>query len=241
MPDGCDKPLSILASGAAVAFDARLAVWLSPAFPTGAFAYSHGLEWAAERGWIGDRATLATWLEDLLVHGAAGNDLILLAAAARAFADADLVRLDAVNALALALQPSAERYLETAQQGTSFLHTVAAAWPCDGLEAARAALGAQVALPVALGVAATGHGIALPATLHASAQAFVTNLVSAAIRLSVVGQTDGQRIIAGLMPTIAAIARRAEAATLDDLGACTLRSDIASLAHETQYTRLFRS
>jgi urease accessory protein len=66
-------------------------------------------------------------------------------------------------------------------------------------------------------------------------------LVSAAVRLGPIGQTDGQRILAALMPTIRETAKRASDSTLDDLGSAAFRSDLASLRHETQYTRLFRS
>ena len=83
--------------GATVHLDPRLAVWLSPAFPVGAFAYSHGLEWAAERAWVRDRATLEAWLRDLLEHGAPHNDLILLAASARAMGRRDRSDLAGIN------------------------------------------------------------------------------------------------------------------------------------------------
>jgi urease accessory protein len=236
MADGTD-----IRQAPAAGLDPRLAVWLSPAFPTGAFAYSHGLEWAAHRGLVRDRATLADWLGDLLVLGAVRNDMILLAHAAAATAGRRCGELAGLNELALALQPSAERHLETAQQGTSFLQAIAAAWSFPGLDELCAALGPDVAYPIAVGVAAAGHGIAAPAVQAAYGLAFVSNLVSAAIRLCVVGQTDGQRIIAALLPAVLRTAEATACASLDDLGGAALRSDIASLAHEIQTTRLFRS
>lgn len=223
------------------AIDPRLLVWLSTSFPVGSFAYSHGLELAADRGWISDRGSLQNWLADLVGRGALRNDLILMSAAWRAAAQGDGTTLRALNELALALQPSAERHLETVTQGRAFLDIVTAAWPCDGLAAAATALMPDAAYPVAVGSMAGLHAIPLAGTLHASAIAFVQNLVSAAIRLSVVGQTDAQRVIAAVMPDLEAAARAGRDATLDDLGSTTLRSDLASLAHETQYSRLFRS
>src|SRR5690606_13924952 len=104
-----------------------LFTWLSPGFPVGAYAYSHGVEWAVETGDIRDEATLLTWLSDALEHGAGRNDAILLAHASRALGDNNA--LAAVNELALALAPSQELRLETAQQGRSFLDAVLAAWP----------------------------------------------------------------------------------------------------------------
>ncbi len=218
-----------------------LMIWLSPAFPVGGFAYSHGLEWAREAGCIRDAATLAGWLGDLLALGAPRTDAILLAAAWRATRDGNRAALAEINALALALAGSAERYLETSQQGTSFMATLRAAWPASAIESVAPPPGATVAYPVAVGMAAAAHGIALDATLRAYLTALVSSLVSAAIRLSAIGQTDGQRVVASLVGIVHTGAEFAGAATLDDLGQAAFRSDLASLRHETQYTRLFRS
>ena len=227
--------------GTPVLLDPRLTVWLSPAFPVGAFAYSHGLEWAAEKVWVRDRATLSDWLRDLLEHGAPHNDLILLAASARAMVCRDWSDIASTNELALALQPAAERHLETVAQGNAFLQAINAAWVFPDSARATQVLAPDAAYPVVVGVVCAAHGIATPAALSAFALAFVSNQVSAAIRLSIIGQTDGQRVIAELMPVIAVTAARAAQSTLDDLGGCALRADVAALAHETQYTRLFRS
>ena len=215
--------------------------WLSPAFPVGAFAYSHGLEWAVERRWLHDRATLTEWLRDLLTHGAIRNDMILLGEAWRLGARAYWDQLAEVNALALALQPTAERHLETVTQGNAFLETVRAAWGGPDLGIVVKALAPDVAYPVAVGAVSAVHGLARTEVLHAFGLAAISNLTSAAIRLSAVGQTDAQRTIAALMTDLAACVVATERATLDDLGGAVYRSDIASLAHETQYTRLFRS
>jgi urease accessory protein len=222
-------------------FDPRLLIWLSPAFPVGAFAYSHGLEWAVERGWVRDQPTLTSWLRDLVALGAIRNDLILLAEAWRCASDGRWPDVGEVNALALALQPSAERHLETVTQGNAFLETVRAVWGFVGLDAVAQAVVPDVAYPIAVGATTAAHGLPLAETLNAFGTAAISNLTSAAIRLSAVGQTDAQRTIAALLPDLAACAAAAERATLDDLGGAVYRSDIASLAHETQYTRLFRS
>jgi urease accessory protein len=228
-------------AAASTGFDPRLLAWLSPAFPVGAFAYSHGLEWAVERGWVRDLTTLTEWLRDLVAHGAIRNDMILLAEAWRATADGDWLRVAEINALALALQPSAERHLETVTQGNAFLEMVRAAWADGRLKEVSHALSPDVAYPVAIGATTAVHDLPLVQTLNAFGVAAVSNLSSAAIRLSAVGQTDAQRTIASLMSDLAACACAAERATLDDLGGAVYRSDIASLAHEIQYTRLFRS
>ena len=98
-----------------------------------------------------------------------------------------------------------------------------------------------VAYPVAVGVAAAGHGIAARSALNAYLHAVIANFVSAGVRLIPLGQTDGQRLLAALEPIVAATAARALTTKLDDVGSAAFRADIASMRHETQYTRLFRS
>ncbi|MGQ4273224.1 urease accessory protein UreF [Terrihabitans sp. B22-R8] len=217
-----------------------LFAWLSPSFPVGAYAYSHGLEWAVEDGDIMDEASLLIWLADMLKHGAGRNDAILLAESWRAVSADDAKALSGINELALALAPSAELYLETSQQGRSFLDAALAAWPRPQITTLAGDID-RIAYPVAVGMAAAAHRIPLGDTLPAFVLAFAQNLVSAAIRSAPIGQTAGMRVINALMPVIREIAAEAERATIDDLSACTFRADLGSFRHETQYTRLFRS
>ena len=217
-----------------------LLLWLSPAFPIGAYAYSHGLEWAAESGDVRDETSLEAWLTDLLHEGLGRNDAILIAAAHRACRSGDAGALSEANALALALAASTEFRLETSQQGRSFLDAVRAAWPCPGIEDTVFGLD-EVALPVALAIAAAHHDIDLSSTVRAYLAALTQNLVSAAIRLAPIGQTVGQRILARMLPHLVALAETAMQLGLDDVGSSTFRADLGSFRHETQYTRLFRS
>ena len=101
--------------------------------------------------------------------------------------------------------------------------------------------GEETAYPVAVGVCTVAHGLPLAASTQAFVQAFAANLVSAGVRLIPLGQTDGLRVIARLEPLIPAVVEGALAATLDDVGGIAVMADIASMRHETQYTRLFRS
>ena len=218
---------------------ARLALhaWLSPAFPVGGFAFSHGLEWAIEAGDVVDAASLEAWLGDLLRFGAPRADAVMLAEAWRVAPG-----ISAINDLALALTPSAERHLETAAQGTAFLVAVAAAWPHATLATlSRDFAGQDVAYPVAVGAAAAVHAVNLRATLELFTQAGISNLISAALRLGIIGQTAGQAMVASLTPIVLDLAAWAEQAAPDAIGTCALRSDIAAMRHETQYSRLFRS
>jgi urease accessory protein len=217
-----------------------LLVWLSPAFPVGSFAYSHGLEWAIEAGAVKDAATLSAWLATLLDLGGPRNDAILLAASWRAAQAGDAQELAALNDLALALAPSRERLLETGAQGSAFVTAIRASWPCPTLDLLPIEDG-PLAYPVAVGVAAAGHGIALAPTLDAFVLSVCAALVSAAIRLSCVGQTEGQRVTASCLPKAREVAAMAAASTIDDLGGFVPLADIGSMRHETQYSRLFRS
>lgn len=219
----------------------KLLTWLSPAFPVGGYSYSHGLEWAIEDGSVGNAATLAAWLADVLAHGAGHNDAILFRAAWAAADAGDGGRLQAIAELGAAFQPSRERHLEATAQGRAFLAAVLAAWPSPRLEALAAAFPADAALPyaVAVGTATAAHAIPAAPALTAMLSGFVANVVSAGVRAIPIGQSEGLRVIAGLGATIDRVA--ASAATLDDLGGAALRADIASMQHETQYTRLFRS
>lgn len=220
---------------------ALLQIWLSPAFPAGAFAYSHGLEAAVDQGWIQDRQTLKAWLRDLLEFGSLRNDLIFLACAWRAAAAESSESLREIVEVAAALQPSAERFLEAAQQGRSFLMQIEASWPPQRPMPVAIEACDDIVYAVAVGVASALHAIPMADVLRAYAIAFVGNLLSAAIRLSIIGPTESQQLLAELAPDLIAAAASSETATLQDLGSTTWRSDLASLLHETQHTRLFRS
>jgi urease accessory protein len=143
--------------------------------------------------------------------------------------------------LAAAMVPSRERQLETTAQGRAFVEIALAAWSCAGMADRMHAIGKAPAYPVAVGVACAAHGLALQLSLHGFLHALTANWISAAARLVPLGQTASQRVLGQLEPIVAATGIRAAGATLDDLGSVTLRADLASMRHESQYTRLFRS
>ena len=219
----------------------RLMAWLSPAYPVGAFSYSAGIEWAVEAGDIKDAPTLQSWLAVMLGEGGGFCDAVLFVHAHRAIGAADDAALRAVAELAAAFVPSKERFLETTGQGRAFLEATGAAWPCPALGRLAVVWTGPVALPVAVGVACAGHGIACAPALPAFLHALVANWISAGVRLIPLGQTDGQRVLAALEATVAAAAARAQATPLDEIGSAAFRADLATMWHETQYTRLFRS
>ncbi len=219
----------------------RLMAWLSPAYPVGAFSYSSGIEWVVEAGDITDASTLKDWLAVMLNDGGGFCDAVFFAHSHRAAGGDEDAGLRALAELAAAFAPSKERHLETTAQGNAFVEATCSAWPCAALDRLKKVWDGPVAYPVAVGVAAAGHGVALDAALPAFLQAVAANWVSAGVRLIPLGQSDGQRVLAALEPVVAATAQRALATALDDIGAAAFRADLAVARHETQYTRLFRS
>ena len=210
----------------------RLLTWLSPAYPVGAYSYSHGIEYSVETGLVRDGDALVDWVAHAVMHGAGLTDAALLAASWRG---------EDVLALADAWRGSAEMALEARAQGAAFLAATRAAWPHAALDELALRARREVALPVAVGVAARAHSVPLEVTLTAYLHAFAANLVSAGVRLIPLGQTEGQRAIAALEPAIVAAARIARDTKLDEIGTASPMIDWCSMKHETQYTRLFRS
>ena len=142
-----------------------LLTWLSPAFPIGSFAYSHGLEWAVEAGDVTDEATLGAWIADVLTHGSGRSDVIFLRHAHRA----DAAGLRDLAELAEAAQPCRERRDETIGQGTAFA-LAGLVWGGIALE--------RVAYPVAFGALAAANGIDEDEAALGFLHAFAANLVS---------------------------------------------------------------
>jgi urease accessory protein len=219
----------------------RLMTWLSPSFPVGAFSWSSGIEWAVEAGDIGDAASLRDWLAALLADGPGFCDGVFLAHAHRAASSRDDAGLRDIAELAAAFAPSRERHLETSAQGRAFIDIARAAWNCDGLDQMVCCCDGAIVYPVAVGVVSAAHAIPLAPTMYAFLHALASNWISAGARLVPLGQTDSQRVLALLEPVVVSIAKRALQASLDELGSATFRADLASMRHETQYTRLFRS
>jgi urease accessory protein len=238
-PVPADAQSGINADEAAALY--RLMTWLSPSFPVGAFSYSSGIEWAVEAGDITDAASLRDWLAAMLSEGPGFCDAVLLAQAHRAASAQDEAGLREIAELAAAFVPSRERQLETSTQGRAFIEIARSAWACEGLDGMVAACTGPVIYPIAVGLVSAAHAIPVAPTVHAFLHAVVSNWISAGARLVPLGQTESQRILASLEADVVSTAKRALAASLDDLGSATFRADLASLRHETQYTRLFRS
>ncbi|WP_316863191.1 urease accessory protein UreF [uncultured Cohaesibacter sp.] len=207
----------------------QLFSWLSPSYPTGAFSYSHGLEYAVAGGTIRTSKDLELWLGDILSQGSGWNDALLLSHAYRAETDAQWFE---IAELAEALCASKERHLETMAQGRAFAKVTSAVWGLDLKPAA---------LPVCLGRAAALQSIDLSRTLRLYLHAFAANIISAGVRFIPLGQTEGQQVLAALFELIDEISVRAERAELSQVGGICFLADMASMQHETMKTRIFRT
>jgi len=222
----------------------RLQSWLSPTFPMGTYSYSHGIEWAVDAGHVHDRDSLVEWLDADLRYGSGRNEAILLREAWRHTAEPSRTKLLRIAALASALRSTSEFALEASQQAAACLATLRDVWPDRALDWLAQALREhklQPALSVVLGIRAARQGIPARLALVAFLNSYVANLVTAGVRLIPLGQTDGQLAIAAGEHALLGLAAEAEASTIDDLGSAAVMVDFASMGHEMQYTRLFRS
>jgi urease accessory protein len=253
----------------------RLLHLASPSLPVGAFAYSQGIEWAAETGWIRTAQDLEGWLDDQLRHALARVDLPLLVRMQAAAGARDPAAMSGWVDWLLACRESAELRLEEASRGRA-LADLLVSWGMldpgqESGDADRAGplLSPQTLSPLGRGArcrgdckaadgtqwrpviarsqaagfafAATAWAVPIRDALLGYAWAWLENLVLAGVKIIPLGQTQGQRILQRLVPEIPALAARALALQDDAIGASTPALAIASSAHETQYTRLFRS
>ena len=200
--------------------------WLSPAFPIGGFAYSHGLEWAINKGHVGNREELQKWISDLLEYGSLKNDAILIKLVLQGSDPRE------INELAMALCPASERLSETQLQGGAFCKIMRDVWSLEIND---------LTLPIALALAAKNESIdqnlVLPAYLHS----FCSNLISVAMRLIPIGQTDGQKTLRELSPLILDSVRSVAEVAIDDLGSNCFLSDVSAMQHEYLQSRVFKT
>lgn len=215
----------------------RLLSWLSPSYPVGAFSYSHGLEHAVETGEVKNADDVIAWVTTVLLQGTGRVDGVLFREAFAATIRGDWRRLDEIAVLGNAFQATSEFALESRAQGNAFVKATLAAWPADALR--RIEDGAVY--PVAVAVACAAHDIPLETGLHGYFHAFAANLVSAAVRLVPLGQTDGQLAIAALASAVGQAQQQAIDIPFENIGSAAPLIDLSSMHHETQYSRLFRS
>lgn len=118
------------------------------------------------------------------------------------------------------------------QQGAAFVRVVNDVWGHSLPD---------LTLPVAFGAACAAQGLPVEQGAQLFLHAFVSALVSAAIRAVPLGQTDGQRVITALAPLCHDTVTLALTQTIDDIGSACFLADIASMRHETLYSRMFQT
>jgi urease accessory protein len=216
----------------------RLLQLVSPSLPVGAFAYSQGIEWAVEQGWIRDGADLAEWLKQPLHDGLGRVDLPVLLRQRRAWAAGDVAAVEHWSSVLMACRETAELRLEERNRGRAF----AALLPKLGISAPGgdwAAAGRCQSAGFALAVSAWRINERQAALGYA--WSWLENLVVAAVKAIPLGQSTGQQVLLELASGVPAMAAAAQAVSDADIGASAPALAIASCRHETQYTRLFRS
>ena len=198
----------------------RLVQILSPAFPIGSFAYSQGLETAINDGLIWDAGSLKNWILAMLDYGSGRADAILLA-------HARVGDADHLSDLALSLSPSFERSLEAVEQGRAFgsLTGLAKTYP----------------LPIAVGLATRDLQVDTQTVLTLWLQGLAGQLVSVGVRFIPLGQTAGQQVLASLAEPILDIATEAATAPLSAIHSTALGADLATMRHEVQEVRIYRT
>jgi urease accessory protein len=222
-----------------------LAALFSPAFPIGAFSYSHGIEAAIASGDVDDATTAHDWIETILIGGSGRNDAILMANAYNAvklhaakdgqLAGGRNAEIEAINELAFALSSGAERAQESRELGVNFTRMTEQVYQLD------ISRSTPLAYPVAAGLVVRYLGCDLTLGLTFFLQSFIANLISVVVRAVPLGQSDGQIILARLMPAVAALADEASTTPLDDVGGYATLADHASILHETLETRIYRT
>lgn len=210
---------------------------VSPALPVGAYAYSQGLEFAVHAGWVRDETEALDWLRGLAAHGQGTLDLPVLRRLHAAWQDADATTVARWTSRLLAARETAELRAEDLHLGRALARIlagldVAGARPwCEG----RATFATLFAL------AAVRWEITAREAMSGYLWSWAENQVLAAVKLVPLGQSAGQRILHRLAADIPGIVGGAATLADDDIATGAVAQAIAGAAHETQYTRLFRS
>ena len=228
----------------------RLMHLVSPSLPTGGFAYSQGLEWAVEKGWINDETTLEQWLLNILETGMTHVDIPLLQHLYQAVEHKDLTAFTRAAQWVRACRETKELRNEEAHRGRAMAAIIKELDLCRGSMASSAkesgheAWQKVIASSQLAGFAFTAALWEIPVKAAAKGYlwSWLENQVLAAVKIIPLGQSSGQRVLARLSPTInAAVTTGLQIKDFEQMGSSLPALSMASSGHETQYTRLFRS
>lgn len=215
----------------------RLWQLLSPALPIGGYAYSQGLEYAVDAGWIKTEQEMQAWLSSMITHLHVQLDLPVLMRMHQSWSDHDIASVLHWNEFLLASRETSELLLEDCQLGQA-LQVLLKSLNC---KLAQPLERDEVSLAAAISAAAVEWNISVTDLAQAYLWIWLENQVAAAIKLIPLGQTAGQRILYAVAATLAATVDRATQVAGDDIGQSATGLAVASSRHENQYTRIFRS
>lgn len=211
---------------------------VSPALPVGAYTYSEGLETLVQAEQITTAAQLEQWLTQELRYGAIRVEAAVLSRIYQAAARSDSSQLNSWNQWLSALRETAEMREQSWQMGRSLSQLLKALHPEPYLLPACPEL---CNFATAFAIAAVVRQIPLELATLGYLQSWAANLITAGVRLIPLGQTQGQQILLRLAPQIEQTCSTALTLSDDQLECCSWGVAIASMNHETLYSRLFRS
>ena len=219
----------------------RLLQLASPALPVGAYSYSQGLEWMIESRAVRDAATAQGWIGDALECVMADGEAAVLWRLLEARASGDAARFREWNAWHRASRESRELRAETEQMGASLVELATRLGVLDDSAIAWAAAVTPVTLPAAFALAAHAFSIPADMALTGYLASWLENQVLVAVKALPLGQVAGQRMLHALGARIPHVASRARSIADDEVTSFAPGLALASVRHETQYSRLFRS
>ncbi|MGI8504931.1 MAG: urease accessory protein UreF [Hassallia sp.] len=211
----------------------------SPALPVGAYSYSEGLETLVENNVINNQECLLHWLKAELRYGAIRLEAAVMVRAYNCVKRNDLEALSRWNMWLSAVRETEELRNSSLQMGRSLIQLFAKLQP--QIKPIADAVGNYCNYAIAFGIAATYWDINIQAAILGYLHSWVSNLITTGVKLIPLGQTAGQLLLVKLQPLINDATVEILALEDDNLSCCSWGLSLASMAHETQYTRLFRS
>ena len=216
----------------------RLFQLISPSLPVGAFAYSQGLEWAIEAGWVDTEEAFAEWLAGQLQQSIVSLELPMLNGAYTAATNSDWQELQTISQRMIAWRETKELRLEEALRGAALARLL----PNLGINIpAQVLASAQRSQIIGLALAGVQWQIQAPDLCRGYIWSWLENAVMAGVKLIPLGQTQGQQILQRMVPVLEQAVHDGMQIDHYQAGNSAPAMAIASSNHEIQYTRLFRS
>ncbi|MEH2363738.1 MAG: urease accessory protein UreF [Nostoc sp.] len=211
----------------------------SPALPVGAYSYSEGLEMLVENGTIANQIHLKHWLKAELLYGAIRLEAAVMVRSQQAAKMGDVESLCRWNLWLSAARETEELRASSWQMGRSLIQLLGKLKP--QIVPIANTVGNPCNYAIAFGIAVAHWQISIKAALLGYLHSWASNLITAGVKLIPLGQTAGQQLLLDLQPLLSAAALEILALEDDQLACCSWGLSLASMQHETQYTRLFRS